>query len=65
MGERRVQSSYIPSDFDPSRVGRRSKPINGQHDVRFMLPMSIQCKNCGDYMFQGTKANGRKELCYD
>ncbi|KAH0794646.1 coiled-coil domain-containing protein [Histomonas meleagridis] len=65
MGERRVQSSYIPSDFDPSKVGRRSKPQHGQHDVRFMLPMSIQCKNCGDYMFQGTKANARKELCYD
>lgn len=64
MGERRVQSSYVPPDFDPSRVGRRSKPHNGQHDVRFMLPMSIQCSNCGDYMFQGTKANGRKELCY-
>jgi hypothetical protein len=26
--------------------------------------MSIQCKSCGDYMFQGTKCNCRKELCY-
>lgn len=27
--------------------------------------MSIQCSSCGDYMFQGTKCNCRKELCYD
>ncbi|OHT06992.1 Coiled-coil domain-containing protein 94 [Tritrichomonas foetus] len=65
MGERKVQCSYIPSDFNPNKAGRRSKPHNGQHDVRFMLPMSIQCSNCGDYMFQGTKANSRKELCYN
>jgi hypothetical protein len=26
--------------------------------------MSIQCESCGDYMFQGTKCNCRKELCY-
>ena len=30
-----------------------------------MLPMSLQCKNCGDYMFIGTKVNCRKELCYN
>jgi hypothetical protein len=65
MGERKVQSHYISSDFDPSKVGRRSKPHNGQHDVRFMMPMSIKCASCGDYMFQGTKANSRKELCYN
>lgn len=65
MGERRVQSSYIPPDFNPSSVSRKSKPQNGQHDCRFMLPMSIQCNTCGDYMHLGTKANSRKEVCYN
>ena len=65
MGERKPSSYYIPYDFDPDKVQRRSKPRNGQHQVRFMLPMSIKCKNCGEFMFRGTKLNGRKELCYD
>lgn len=64
MGERKPACHYIPPDFDPNKPARRCKPQNGQHQVRFMLPMSIQCSNCGDYMFQGTKANCRKELCY-
>ncbi|KAH0787807.1 Coiled-coil domain-containing protein [Histomonas meleagridis] len=65
MGERKPACHYIPPDFDPKRPARRCKPQNGQHQVRFMLPMSLQCKNCGDYMFLGTKVNCRKELCYD
>ena len=65
MGERKPACHYIPPDFDPAKPNRRSKPQNGQHQVRFMLPFSIQCDNCGDYMFQGTKANSRKELAYN
>lgn len=64
MGERKPSCHYIPHDFDPSKSIRRCKPQNGQHQVRFMLPFAIQCSNCGEYMFSGTKANCRKELCY-
>ncbi|OHT00590.1 cell cycle control protein [Tritrichomonas foetus] len=65
MGERKPACHYIPPDFDPSKPARRCKPRNGQHQVRFMLPFSIQCDICGDYLFQGTKTNSRKELVYD
>lgn len=65
MGERKPSCHYIPPDFDPSKAPRRCKPQNGQHQVRFMLPMSVECEACGDYMFQGTKCNCRKELCYN
>ena len=64
MGERKPINHYIPWDFDPTKPARRCKPQHGQISVRWMLPMSIRCTNCGDYMFQGTKANCRKELCY-
>ena len=65
MGERKPSNTYISPEFDPNRPSRRCKPQNGQHQVRFMLPMSIKCINCGEYMFLGTKCNTRKELCYD
>lgn len=65
MGERMPACHYYPPDFDPDKTGRRCKPKNGQHQVRFMLPFAIQCNECGDYMFQGTKCNCRKEICYN
>ena len=56
---------YIPPDFDPRKAMHRTKPRNGQHQLRFMLPMAIQCSNCGEYMHAGTKVNCRKEVCQD
>lgn len=64
MGERMPACHYIAPDFNPDNVSRRTKPRHGQHQVRFMLPFAIQCTTCGDYMFQGTKCNCRKEVCY-
>lgn len=60
MGERKVQAKYYPPDFDPSNLPRIKKKRDNDDAVRFMLPMSVRCETCGEFMGTGLKFNARK-----
>ncbi|KAH3744219.1 CWC16 protein [Pelomyxa schiedti] len=64
MGERKVLNKYYPPDFDPELIPRAKRPKNGQVNVRMMLPMSVRCNVCGEYLYKGKKFNSRKETIY-
>jgi DNA-directed RNA polymerase subunit RPC12/RpoP len=62
MGERKVINKYFPPDFDPTKIPRTKKSEGpSKFVVRMMLPMSVRCATCGEYMYKGKKFNSRKE----
>ena len=52
---------YFPPDFDPLLVPKRKYDPYKQVEVRMMIPFSLQCIKCGEYMYRGKKFNSRKE----
>ncbi len=62
MGERKVLNVYIPADFDPSLLPRMKRDGNKLHEIRMMLPFSLRCNTCGEYMYRGKKFNSKKEM---
>lgn len=62
MSERKVINKYYAPDFDPAKIPKVRRPgKGGQKKVRMMLPMSVRCLACGNYIYKGTKFNSRKE----
>ena len=62
MGERKVLSKYYPPDFDPAAIPAGKRQKNKLLNIRMMMPMSVQCSTCGEFVYQGTKFNSRKEV---
>ncbi|CAM9205353.1 unnamed protein product, partial [Scytosiphon promiscuus] len=63
MGERKVLNKYFPPDFDPKKVPRMKRDPEKQIGVRMMIPFSMQCNTCGEFMYRGKKFNSLKEDC--
>ena len=66
MGERKVVAHYFPPDFDPANVPKRNAnkhdgKADAQTKIRFMLPFTVRCETCGNFLHSGTKFNCRKE----
>lgn len=56
-----VSCRYFPPDFDPAELPRGQRARDNAMKVRMMLPMTIRCKTCGEFMYKGTKFNCKKE----
>jgi hypothetical protein len=63
MGERKVLVNYISPDFDPSIIPKMKRDRDRPQEIRMMLPMTLQCNRCGEFMYKGKKFNSKKEDC--
>jgi hypothetical protein len=55
MGERKVLNFYISPDFDHSILPRVKRNWDKLCETRMMLPFSMRCNTCGEYMYAGKK----------
>lgn len=63
MAERKVLIKYFPKNFDHERIVKRGRGKDKLMMVRNMLPMSLRCNTCHNYLYIGTKFNMRMEIC--
>ncbi|ODQ78239.1 hypothetical protein BABINDRAFT_9462 [Babjeviella inositovora NRRL Y-12698] len=65
MSERKVINKYYPPDYDPAKVAKVKKPIKtgfaALPTVRLMIPFSMKCTKCLEYIARMKKFNARKE----
>jgi hypothetical protein len=52
---------YFPPDFDPADLPKGQRSKDNAMKVRMMLPMTVRCTTCGEFMYKGTKFNCKKE----
>lgn len=61
MSERKVINRYIPPDYDPNDRFSLPRGPKRPRTVRVMLPFSLRCATCGEFIYKGRKFNARKE----
>lgn len=67
MADQKVMNRYYPPDFDPSKLlpvkAIRPKRTAGprQMSIRMMMPFTMRCSSCSEYMYIATKFNSRCE----
>lgn len=67
MSDRKGINKYYPPDFDPSKLERRAKKVSDSKSatmptVRLMVPFSMRCNSCGEYIYKSKKFNARKQV---
>lgn len=58
---RKLLDKYYPPDFDIAKRPRGERLRDERMRVRMMLPCSVCCNTCGNFMLKGTKLNSRME----
>lgn len=63
MSERKAINKYYPPDYDPSKLPKAKKNTKlNINRVRLMLPFSMKCVLCNEYIAARRKFNARKEV---
>lgn len=65
MSERKAINKWYPPDWDPSKAPKKAKKSNANDKVRLMLPFSMKCLQCNEYIAARRKFNARKEVTPD
>lgn len=74
MSERKVFNKYYPPDFDVRKLPKKKQDRNidpeqkrraGMYNIRMMMPMTVRCLTCGEYVPRGKKFNSRCEKIKD
>lgn len=63
MSERKAINKWYPPDYDPSKVPKKAKTRSASASKsRLMLPFSMKCLQCNEYIAARRKFNARKEV---